>query len=77
MFWRGDIVVMKVKQESEAMNSMVKALDADLSELGTLEEFLRTKHREGFLAQELNSDEMRCEQRHEYSIAQYDVHLNR
>ncbi len=63
MFWRGDIVVMKVKQESERMILWVSALDADLSELATLKEFLQTKHREGFLAQELHGDEMQCEQK--------------
>lgn len=61
MFWRGDIVVMKVRSESEAMDFMVEALDADLSELGSLEDVLRIKHQEGFLEQDLHSDEMQCE----------------
>ena len=74
VFWRGDIVVMKVKPESETIDFIVKPLDADLSELGTLEEFLRTKHREGYLAQELHGDEMQCEQTTTHDIARYAVH---
>ena len=61
MFWRGDIVVMKVQPESETMDFMVQALDADLSDLGSLEEVLRVKYREGFLEQELYGDEMQCD----------------
>jgi hypothetical protein len=41
LFWRGDVVVMKVKPESEQIDFIVESLDADLSELSHLEEFLR------------------------------------
>lgn len=61
LFWRGNIVVMKVQRMPELYGySRVEPLDADLSALGALEELLRVKHQEGFLEQELYYEEMRC-----------------
>jgi hypothetical protein len=62
LFWRGDLVVMKVQPESERVNFIVKSLDADLFELKPLEEFLQEKYQEGFLDLGLYYDERDCEQ---------------
>ncbi|KAF8626703.1 hypothetical protein AX15_004727 [Amanita polypyramis BW_CC] len=57
LFWRGDLVVMKVQALSKQMDFIVESLDADLSELGSLEEFLRKTYQEGDLERLLDSDE--------------------
>ncbi|KAF8626700.1 hypothetical protein AX15_004724 [Amanita polypyramis BW_CC] len=48
-FYTGDIVVMKVQIQSEEISCFVKGLDADLSELRVLENFLRGRYRRGEL----------------------------
>ena len=62
LFWRGDVVVMKVQPESEQVDFMVESLDADLSELRPLEEFLRERYRKGGLESNLDFDEQQCKQ---------------
>jgi hypothetical protein len=62
LFWRGDVVVMKVQPESERFDWIVESLDADLSELRSLEEFLREVYRKGVLESNLDFDEDQCKQ---------------
>ena len=62
LFWRGDVVVMKVQSTSESINSMVESLDADLFDLRSLEEFLQEKYRERIFECLLHDDERKCEQ---------------
>jgi hypothetical protein len=60
LFWRGDVVAMKVKPESELIDFIVESLDADLFELSRLEEFLREKYQVGELESLLVDDEEAC-----------------
>ncbi|KAF9473292.1 hypothetical protein BDN70DRAFT_925241 [Pholiota conissans] len=57
LFWRGDVVAMLAQPESERFNFVVESLDADLSELNSLEEFFREKYFEGFLERALQLEE--------------------
>ena len=59
LFWRGDVVAMKVQPESE---SIVESLDADLFDLNPLEEFFRMRYQGGSLESFLDSLEQQCEQ---------------
>lgn len=47
LFWRGDVVAMKVQPESQRFDFIVQSLDADLTELRTLEAFLKEMYRRG------------------------------
>jgi hypothetical protein len=71
LFWRGDVVAMKVRLESE-FSSMVKSLDADLLELRSLEKFFPDNYRRGVLESELYFDEQTCEKELEqrYQLSQ-------
>lgn len=61
LFWRGDIVAMKIRRMPIPHEyARVEPLDADLSTLWALEEAFRVKHHEGFLEQELYYEEMKC-----------------
>ena len=60
LFWRGDVVAMKVQPHSEPDDFMVESLDADLSELRPLEEFLREKYQVGFLEGLVQQYEVFC-----------------
>ena len=62
LFWRGDVVVMRVQPESERFNWIVESSDADLSELRPLEEFFREMYRKGVLESNLDFDEHQCKQ---------------
>ena len=62
LFWRGDLVLMKVQPESELVDWIVESLDADMSELRPLEEFLREVYQEGGLESNLDFDEYQCKQ---------------
>ena len=69
LFWRGDIVAMKVRRRPPPrQHSRVEPLDADLSTLGALEHFFRVRHQEGFLEQELYYEEMKCKQIFNYRL---------
>ena len=59
MFWRGDVVAMKVKAASDVKWD-IQPLDAHMSNLGALEEFLRQQYQEGFWERELRYDEVQC-----------------
>lgn len=59
LFWRGDVVVMKARLLSE---QLVESLDADLSELESLEQFFRTAYQEGDLERRLDYKELHCEE---------------
>lgn len=60
LFWRGDIVAMKVRPESKERDFMVKSLDADLLELRSLEKFFLDNYRKGVLESDLDFDEYKC-----------------
>jgi hypothetical protein len=62
LFWRGDVVAMKVQSRSESIDSIVESMDADLSELKPLEEFLRERYQERCFEYLLDDDERKCEQ---------------
>jgi hypothetical protein len=62
LFWRGDVVAMKVQPESERIDFIIESMDADLLELGFLEEFLREKYQEGAFERLLHNNEIECEQ---------------
>jgi len=62
LFWRGDVVAMKVESESERIDFIVKSMDADLLELGSLEEDLRERYQVGFFEHMLHNDGDSCEQ---------------
>jgi hypothetical protein len=62
LFWRGDVVAMKVQPESERRDFIVESLDADLLELGPLKEFLRESYQNGNLEYLLDFEECQCEQ---------------
>ncbi|KIL66965.1 hypothetical protein M378DRAFT_159896 [Amanita muscaria Koide BX008] len=47
LFWRGDVVATKVQPESEQRDFIIENLDADISELRPLEEFLRATYQKG------------------------------
>ena len=49
LFWRGDVVAMKVRQKSERIDRIVENLEADLSDLGFLEELFLEKYQKGVL----------------------------
>ena len=61
LFWRGNVVVMKVRPESKERDFIVKSLDADLLELKSLEEFFLDNYRKGVLETDLDFDEHTCE----------------
>jgi hypothetical protein len=61
LFWRGNVVAMKVQPESEERDFMVKSLDADLLELRSLENFFLDNYRRGVLESQLDFDEHTCE----------------
>jgi len=61
LFWRGDVVAMKVQPKGEQLNFHVESLDADLFELRPLEEFLREFYQEGVHECVLRDNEHRCE----------------
>lgn len=63
LFWRGDVVAMKVKPESERVHFIVESLEADLVDLMFLEEFFREEYQDGFLERNLVYDEQQCEQK--------------
>ena len=65
LFWRGDVVAMKVQPESE---SIVESLDADLFDLNPLEEFFRMRYQGGSLESFLDSLEQQCEQEFGQSV---------
>lgn len=58
LFWRGDVVAMKVQPESEQKDFIIESLDADLSELRPLEEFLRATYQKGGFERNLHYDEL-------------------
>ncbi len=61
LFWRGDVVAMKVRWTPGKKFGAVDVLDAHVSELGSLElEFLRTQYHQGFWERELRCDEIEC-----------------
>ena len=60
LFWRGDVVAMKVRLESQ-YSSMVKSLYADLLELKSLENFFLDHFKRGVLERQLDFDEYMCE----------------
>jgi len=62
LFWRGDVVAMKVRPKSEQIDCIVESLDADLLELRFVEEFFREKYQDGVLERELFDEEQECEQ---------------
>jgi hypothetical protein len=62
LFWRGDVVAMKVQPESERIDFIIESMDADLLELGSLEEFLRERYQEGVFERLLHNNELECEQ---------------
>ena len=62
LFWRGDVVVMKVQPQSEQMDFMVESLDADMVELEILEEFFRETYQGGVFGRLLHYLEYQCEQ---------------
>ena len=61
LFWRGDVVAMKVQPESEKINFIVESLDANPFDLKALEEFFRESYQEGRLEQLLQRTEWLCE----------------
>jgi len=61
LFWRGDVVAMKVESESELIDFIVESMDADILELGPLENFLRERYQEGFFESNLHNDVEQCE----------------
>lgn len=63
LFWRGDVVAMKVQPESERFDFIVESLDADLFELTPLEEFLREQYQMDVFERDLQYDEEHCEQK--------------
>ena len=75
LFWRGDVVVMKVQPESERIDWIVKSLDADLSELRPLEEFLREMYRKRELESDLDFDEHQCKQEFGKRCSQFQRNL--
>jgi hypothetical protein len=62
LFWRGDVVALKVKPESEQFHFIIESLEADLFELSRLEEFLREEYWEGKFECLLQRREEECEQ---------------
>ncbi|KAF8961357.1 hypothetical protein BDZ97DRAFT_1828877 [Flammula alnicola] len=58
LFWRGDIVAMKVQPQSGQIDFIVESLDANLFELGPLEEFLRKGYQEEVLERDLHYEEL-------------------
>lgn len=62
LFWRGDVVAMKVQPELERVDFVIKSMDADLLELGSLQEFLRDRYQEGVFERLLHNNELECEQ---------------
>ena len=62
LFWRGDVVAMKVRPESKERSFMFKSLDADLLELkSSVEKFFLYGYRDCILESNLDSDERTCE----------------
>jgi hypothetical protein len=61
LFWRGDVVAMKVRPVSKEHSFMVKSLDADLLELRSLEKLFPDYFQKGVLESELDFDEHTCE----------------
>ena len=61
LFWRGDVVAMKVRPESKERDFMVKSLDANLLELRSLEKFFPDNYQKGVLESDLDFDEHTCE----------------
>ncbi|KIM38616.1 hypothetical protein M413DRAFT_447609 [Hebeloma cylindrosporum] len=47
LFWRGDIVAMKVNPVLERIENVIESVDADLREVGFLEGWLMARYREG------------------------------
>ena len=63
LFWRGDVVAMKVKAVSGLLDrDTVVSLDADISDLRPLEGFLHNQYQEGALEHILHDDELQCKQ---------------
>ena len=63
LFWRGDVVAMKVQPQAgpqKRYDFIVESLDADLSELSPLEELLREKYQVGFLEGRVEVAEISC-----------------
>jgi len=63
LFWRGDVVAMKVQPESEMIYFMVETLDAGLFDLNPLEEVFRQEYQDGSLERLLYFLEQQCEKR--------------
>jgi hypothetical protein len=61
LFWRGDVVAMKV-QPSESEFRIVESLDADPSDLNLLGEFFLERFQDGSLDRFLEALEQQCEQ---------------
>jgi len=61
LFWRGDVVAMKVQPESERIDFVIESMDADLLELESLEIFLRERYQEGVFERLLHNNETECE----------------
>ena len=61
LFWRGDVVAMKVQPVSNRLSFMVRSLEADLLELRSLEKIFPDYYRRGVFESQLDSDERRCE----------------
>jgi len=61
LFWRGDVVALKVRPEGKNVAFRVESLDADICEVGLLEDFLRKQYHEGALERILGNDELQCE----------------
>lgn len=54
-------MALKVQPEGERVAFRVESLDADICEVGLLEDFLREQYHEGALERILGADELQCE----------------
>jgi hypothetical protein len=71
LFWRGDVVAMKVKPKSDMVEALVESMDADLLELSGLEQFLREGYQVGEFERFLDLDKEQCEQEYAKSYQPY------
>lgn len=60
LFWRGDIVAMKVQLDSESSFIVKECLNANRLDLNSLEQFLLEKYRNGNLESDLYALEQEC-----------------
>ena len=61
LFWKGDVVALKLRPEGKNVTFRVESLDADICEVGLLEDFLRKQYQDGPLERVLGNDELQCE----------------